>query len=78
MIEVLIDHSYEEDYFMIDTITVNLKNKEEKERIEKVIKELGLEGKFVNPDRHFSKRIAEVLGVSKELINIDTNDIDIM
>lgn len=78
MIYVVIDHSYEEDYFMIDTITVELKDSQDKERIEKVIKELGLEGKFVYQSRDLNKQIAECLGVNEELIDIDTNDIDLM
>lgn len=78
MIYVVIDHSYKEDYFMIDTITVKLKDSQEKERIEKVIKELGLEGKFVYPSRDLNRQIAKTLGVNEELIDIDTNDIDVM
>lgn len=77
MIEVLLDHSYEEDYFQIDTITVNLDDLKEKERIEKVIKEKGLEGQLIEPDRFFSERIAKVLGVDKKMIDIDTNEMDI-
>ena len=77
MIEIVLDHSYEEDYFQIDTITVKLDDQEEKSRIEKVIKEKGLEGQLIDPDRQFGERIAKVLGVDKKLIDIDTNEIDI-
>ena len=49
MIEMLIDHSYEDDYFIIDTITVNIDDKAEKERIEKLAKKL--EGGYADPDR---------------------------
>jgi benzoyl-CoA reductase/2-hydroxyglutaryl-CoA dehydratase subunit BcrC/BadD/HgdB len=78
MIEILIDHSYADDYFQIDTITVNLDDKEEKERIEKLVKQYGLEGQLVDPERELSKLIAEVLKVDESLIDLDTNEIDLM
>jgi UDP-glucose 4-epimerase len=76
MIEVVIDHSYEDDYYQIDTITVNLADIEEKQRIEKVVKERKLEGILVEPFGDFIDQLAKVLGVTKELIDIDTNEID--
>jgi hypothetical protein len=81
MIEVLIDHTYADDYFQIDTITVNLddkRGKEKNKKNKKVIKEANLEGSIVEPDRDLIERIAKVLGVRKELIDIDTNEIDLM
>lgn len=77
MIEVVVDHSYEDDYFQIYTITVNLEDIQEKERIEKVIKEKGLEGRLVDGDRLLRERIAQVLGVNKDLIDIDIHEIDL-
>jgi len=78
MIYVVLDHSYEDNYFMINTITVDLKDVAEKERIEKAIKENGLEGKFVNPDRQLYNILAKALGVDKKMIDVDTNEIDVM
>ena len=76
MIEVLVDHSYEEDYFRIDTITVKIDDKEEQERIEKAIKKSSLEGSLVDPG-NMRGQIAVVLGVKKEMIDIDTHEIDL-
>lgn len=76
MIEVLVDHSYEDDYFQIDTVTVNLDDKEEKERIEKAVIKSSLEGSLVDPDG-LAEQIARVLGVRKEMIDIDTHEIDL-
>ncbi|MCM3598711.1 hypothetical protein M4D55_23410 [Metabacillus idriensis] len=78
MIEVLLDHSYEDDYFQIDTITVTILDKAEKERIEKLVKQHGLEGKLVDVDRGLAGRIAAVLKVDEKLIDFDTNEIDMM
>lgn len=75
MIEVLIDHSYEDDYFMISRISVNIKDPVEKERIEKLASQL--EGAFVDPGGGLRKRIAEHLGVDPDIIDIDTNEIDL-
>lgn len=79
MIEVLLDHSYVDDYFRIDTITVNISDKKEKERIENLIKKHGLEGELVWPDgRELANYIADILQVDVKLIDIDTNEIDFM
>ncbi|GIN59251.1 hypothetical protein J8TS2_35700 [Lederbergia ruris] len=75
-IEVLLDHSYEDDYFMISTITVNLKNEEEKERVQKISERM--EDDFVDPDGLLSKRIADRHKVDVSLIDLDTNEIDLM
>jgi len=75
-IDVLLDHSYEEDYFMISTITVNIKDETEKERVQKIAKKL--EGAFVEPGSLLRKRIADQLKVDVSLIDIDTNEIDFM
>lgn len=75
-IEVLIDHSYEEDYFLIDTVNVNLADEKEKERVDQLAKEI--EGKLVDFDSIAGERIAEFLKVDVSIIDIDTNEIDIM
>ncbi|CRK80299.1 hypothetical protein [Neobacillus massiliamazoniensis] len=78
MIEIIIDHSYEDDYFMISNIDVKIKDVAEKERVEKLVKQSGLEGQLVTPDRDLIERIAKILDVREELIDIDTNEIDLM
>lgn len=75
MINVLIDHSYADDYFMISEITVNMEDKKEKERIKELAKEL--EGQLVDVDNGLRKRIADFLQVNPKLIDYDTNEIDI-
>lgn len=75
MINVFIDHSYEEDYFMIDRIIVNLDDNKEKARIENLAKQL--EGEFVEAANNLlNKRIANFLEVDVSLIDLDTNEID--
>ena len=76
MIEILFDHSYEDDYYMLSDISVNIKNLAEKERIESKIKESNLEGILEFPDSNLRKRIAELLEVDENLIDFDTNEID--
>jgi hypothetical protein len=78
MIEILLDHSYADDYFMISNIEVKIKDVVEKERIEKLIKQNGLVGSLVDPDRELSKRIAYILKVEEKLIDLDTEEIDLM
>jgi len=78
VILVTIDHSFEDDYFMIGDIRVNIKDPEEKKRIEEVVKRSGIIQRLIYPDRQLSERIAEPLGVDVELIDIDTNEIDLM
>lgn len=77
MIEVLIDHSYEEDYFQIDTVTVKIDDLVEADRVRKIIREINLEGSLVEPSNALRSEIAKVLGVDVEIIDIDTNEIDI-
>ncbi|MEC1157836.1 hypothetical protein [Cytobacillus horneckiae] len=78
MIEILIDHSYEDDYFMISEITVNIKDLSEKERIEQLVKKSNLIGSLVDVGNDLKKRIADRLKVDVSLIDFDTNEIDIM
>ncbi|WP_019156638.1 hypothetical protein [Robertmurraya massiliosenegalensis] len=78
MIEILIDHSYEDDYFMISEITVNIKDVSEKERIEKVVQKSNLIGSLVDVGNDLKKRIADRLKVDVSIIDFDTNEIDIM
>ncbi|MDZ5610631.1 hypothetical protein U2I54_27450 [Bacillus pseudomycoides] len=77
MIEILIDHSYEDDYFMISDVFVKIKDSFEKERIEKLVKKHNLEGAFVDVDRGLKQRIAELLKVDADIIDFDTNEIDL-
>ena len=76
MIEILFDHSYEDDYYMLSDISVNIKDPVEKERIESKVKENGLEGVFAFPNMELRKRIANLLEVDENLIDFDTNEID--
>ncbi|GAM13414.1 MULTISPECIES: hypothetical protein [Bacillota] len=76
MIEILFDHSYEDDYYYLSTITVNIKDPIEKERIERLLKECNLEGMIEYPDSLLRKRIAKFLKVDENLIDFDTNEID--
>jgi hypothetical protein len=76
MIEILFDHSYEDDYYMLSVISVNIADQAEKERIESKIKEINLEGIMEFPDSNLRKRIAKLLDVDENLIDFDTNEID--
>ncbi|MEC3884577.1 hypothetical protein VKA52_12660 [Halobacillus sp. HZG1] len=78
MIEVLMDHSYEDDYFMISDVTVNLKDAQEKDRVEKLVEKHNLVGRLVDVDRGLSRRIASLLNVDDKLIDLDTNEIDMI
>ena len=78
MIEILLDHSYEDDYFMISEVTVKIKDKSEKERIEELVKKHNLEGSLVGGDRGLALRISDLLNVDVKLIDLDTQEIDIM
>lgn len=72
------DHSYEDDYFMISEVLVKIKDVSEKERIKKLVEKNRVEGSFVDPDRGLRKRIANLLEVDANIIDIDTNEIDLM
>lgn len=76
MIKITIDHSYEDDYFMISYIEVNNTDENERERILDRFKEI--DGAFVNPDNNLRERIADALGVDVNLIDLDTEEIDLM
>ena len=75
-IEILIDHSYEEDYHMISDVVVNVKDETEKERIENLVEESNMIGVLVDVDNELRKRIAYLLKVNPFIINFDTNEID--
>ncbi|WP_416730283.1 hypothetical protein [Fictibacillus sp. JL2B1089] len=77
MIEILIDHSFEDDYFMVSDVSIKIKDLSEKERIEKLLKSSNIIGSFVDVDNDLRKRIAELLKVDHSIIDIDTNEIDI-
>ena len=76
MITITIDHSYEDDYHMISYISIDSVDEKEKERILKKFEEI--DGALVFPDSSLSNRIAEALGVDAKLVQLDTEEIDIM
>lgn len=76
MIIITIDHSYEDDYFMISDIEVNLSDEKEKNRILKNFEQLNQ--CLVDSDSSLRKMIARTLGVAVELIDLNTNEIDLM
>ncbi len=76
MITITIDHSYEDDYHMISYISIDSEDEKEKERILKKFEEI--DGALVDPDGSLGKRIAEALGVDVKLVNLDTEEIDLM
>lgn len=76
MITITIDHSYEDDYFMISYITVKLDDKEEEERILEKFK--SIDGALVDPDSLLREKIARALEVDPKLIDLDTEEIDLM
>lgn len=76
MIEILFDHSYENDYYYLSVVTVNIKDPIEKERIDRLVMECNLEGMLEYPDRLLRKKIAKLLKVDENLIDFDTNEID--
>ena len=78
MIEILIDHSNEENYFMISIVSVKVEDVSEKERIEKLVKKYNIEGAFVDgADRGLKNRIANLLKVDSNIIDLDTHEIDL-
>lgn len=78
MIEIIIDHSYEDSYFMISEVNVNIKSESEKMRIEKLLKERNLIGSLIHPDQQLKTRISKLLEVDESEIDFDTNEIDLM
>lgn len=50
MIEILLDHSYEDDYFMISDVSIKIKDESEKERIEKLVEKHNIIGSLVDVD----------------------------
>jgi hypothetical protein len=78
MIEIIIDHSYEDDYFRISDVSIKIEDASEKERIEKLIEKNNLVGLLVEGDRGLALRIADTLEVNVSIIDIDTNEIDLM
>lgn len=77
-IDVLYSHSYEDDYFHLDDIQVYVEDVDEKKRIENKVSESGLLGSLEYPDRDFQNRIARILEVDSKIINVDTEEIDLM
>jgi hypothetical protein len=77
VIEILLDHSFEEDYFMISDVVININDDYEKVRIEKLVKSSNLVGSLVDADNDLKNRIAWLLKVDASIISFDTNEIDI-
>lgn len=76
MITITIDHSYEDDYHMISYISIDSEDEKEKERIIEKFKDI--DGALVDPDGSLGERIAEALGVDVNLVQLDTEEIDLM
>ncbi|WP_186578039.1 hypothetical protein [Aquibacillus kalidii] len=78
MINIIIDHSYADDYFMISEISVNIKDPTERERVEYLVRKYNLEGSLEDPNNSLSNRIADMLQVDVSIIDIDTEEVDLM
>lgn len=78
MIEVILDHSYEDDYLMVSEVLVNISDVTEKERIEKLIQHYNIEGYLIDVGESITDHLAEIFEVDRSIINIDTNEIDLM
>lgn len=74
MITIILDHSYEDNYFMISTIEIRDIAKSEEERILENFRKL--QDRLVDVDNDLKNRIAKTLQVDVKLIDIDTNEID--
>ena len=77
MIYVLLDQSYADDYLMISEISINIKDQNETERIEKLVESNNIIGSLVDADNDLKNRIARLLNVDASIIDFDTNDIDL-
>lgn len=77
MIDILFDHSYQDDYFILSDISVNIKDPIEKEKIETRIKQGNFLGSLGFPGKDLKKYIAEFLEVDEGLITFDTEEIDL-
>ncbi|GEM04538.1 hypothetical protein HMI01_15260 [Halolactibacillus miurensis] len=75
MIRIIIDHSYEDDYFRISHLDIDLKDKEKEKEVRERFKKI--EQSLVIPGRFLTKRIAKALDVDENLIELDTEEIDI-
>lgn len=77
MIEILLDHSFEDDYFMISDVVIKINDEHEKMRIEKLVKSSNLVGSLVDADNGLKNRIALLLKVDASILSFDTNEMDI-
>lgn len=77
MIGILFDHSYQDDYFILSDISVNIKDPIEKEKIETRIRQGNLLGSLGFPGTDLKKYIAEFLEVDENFITFDTEEIDL-
>ena len=77
MINVSVDHSYEDNSYVIDSIEVTIDDTKEKQRIQDIIKSQSLEGKTVDYPDTLLTDLSDWLEVEKEKIDIDTNESDL-
>lgn len=77
MINVSVDHSYEDNSYVIDSIEVTIDDPKEKQRIQDIIKSQSLEGKTVDYPDTLLTDLSDWLEVEKEKIDIDTNESDL-
>ncbi len=76
MITVTMDQSVEDDYFVLSHISVEIEHQEEKRNIEKRFELIN--GSIVDPWDNLKERLAKHLEVDINLIELDTENIDIM
>ena len=77
MIEVSVSHSYEDDYNYIDSVTVDLKDKQEESRIKEILsKDNTIVGELMQNSQDMKRYIAHTLGVEESLIQFEVNEID--
>lgn len=78
MITINVDHSHEDDYFCISSIDVDIKDENEAKRIDEILdKNDRFEGQLLTIGDDFMSGLSELLQVSKAIITIDTEEIDI-
>lgn len=78
-ISITLDCSYNDDYFSISYVDIKLSDEKEKERVQKIVDEKAVEGSLVDLyGDELTDHFANLFQVDKDLINIDTNEIDLM
>lgn len=78
MITINVDHSYEDDYFCISSIDVDVKDENENKRINEILdKKDRFKGQLLTIGDEFMSGLSELLQISEAMITIDTEEIDI-